>query len=250
MSDPPSDPTVDIRLIPEFSGSSHSVSEWLDKLELICELRGITGLHNIVPLRLTSGAFAVYQQLSSSDKKDYKKIKDALLLAFAVDQFCAYEQFISRKLGDSEPVDVYLADLRRLAGLFGGLPDTGLICAFVAGLPESVRRMLRAGSRIESMDITQILNRARAMLVEEEAGTVLAGVEGATNVTCRRCGQPNHYARDCLMRSEWRNEGSRSRRGRVRCFRCGIRGHVASSCSGNLVGEGVSAPASSPIPQQ
>ncbi|KAK3863922.1 hypothetical protein Pcinc_030357 [Petrolisthes cinctipes] len=65
------------------------------------------------------------------------------------------------------------------------------------------------------MNISQILNRARAMLVEEDAGTVLAGVEGATNVTCRKCGQPNHYARDCLMRPEWRNEGSRGRRGRL-----------------------------------
>ncbi|KAK3884857.1 hypothetical protein Pcinc_010898 [Petrolisthes cinctipes] len=42
--------------------------------------------------------------------------------------------------------------------------------------------MLRAGSRIESMDISQILNRARAMLVEEDAGTVLAGVEGTVSV--------------------------------------------------------------------
>ncbi|KAK3867507.1 hypothetical protein Pcinc_027036 [Petrolisthes cinctipes] len=32
------------------------------------------------------------------------------------------------------------------------------------------------------MDISQILNRARAMLVEEDAGTVLAGVEGTVSV--------------------------------------------------------------------
>lgn len=118
------------------------MAEWLKKLELVCRLRGVTELHNIVPLRLTEGAFSVYQQLDSKSKGSYDKIKSALTSAFAV-KFIAYERFISRRLHADESVDVYLADLRRLAVLFGGIPDDGLSYAFVAGLPASARHVLR-----------------------------------------------------------------------------------------------------------
>ncbi|KAG0728892.1 hypothetical protein GWK47_031514 [Chionoecetes opilio] len=161
---------TDLCLIPEFDGALHAVGEWLEKLELVCRLRGITELHTVVPLRLTAGAFSVYQQLNSADKNDISKIKAALISALAADKFVAYEQFVTRRLQDSESVDVYLADLRRLAALFGGIPDNGLICAFVAGLPSSVSHILRAGSRLEDLDVTQVLSRARAVLVEGGAG--------------------------------------------------------------------------------
>ena len=51
---------MDLRLISEFDGESQSVVEWIDKLELVCRLRGIKDLHTIAPLRLVGGAFAVY----------------------------------------------------------------------------------------------------------------------------------------------------------------------------------------------
>lgn len=67
--------------------------------------------------------------------------------AFPVDKFIAYEQFGDRRLSDRESVDVYLDDLRRLAVMLGGIPDADLSSAFVAGLPDSARHGLRAGSR-------------------------------------------------------------------------------------------------------
>ena len=66
-------------------------------------------------------------------------------------------------------MDVFLSDLRRLALLFGGLSDSGLICAFVAGLPESVRHTLRAGTRVESLTLNEVLGRARALLADESS---------------------------------------------------------------------------------
>lgn len=54
---------------PAFDGTSQAVLEWLRKLEMVCKLRGITGLHSIVPLQLTGGSLSGYQQLTGSDKK-------------------------------------------------------------------------------------------------------------------------------------------------------------------------------------
>ena len=128
---------IDLKLIPEFSGNNQqSVAEWLEKVELVCKIIGIADLASVVPLRLTDGAFAVYQQLAETDKENFNRIKEALLKAFAVDALVACEQFVTSKLKHGEAVDVYLTELRRLSILIGGLPDRAIACAFVAGLPE------------------------------------------------------------------------------------------------------------------
>ena len=251
------DAAADLRLIPEFDGASQPVCEWLEKVELVCELRGITGLHVVVPLRLTGGAFAVYQQLEAADKKSYKSIKKALTSAFAVDRYEAYEQFERRKLRHGEAVDVFVSELRRLAGLFGGMPDGSLACAFVAKLPESARRALRAGTRIEDMTLSQLISRARSVLADEEPHTVAAAAGEsaqaaavAVAVKCYSCGQPNHIARDCLSgRGQRGRGGSRGGRASWRCYSCNRMGHVASACPENGSGEVSSAPASSPVRQ-
>ena len=111
---------MELRLIPEFSGdSTQNVVEWLEKAELVCKLRGVAHLESVLPLRLTGGAFAVYQQLPDAHKQDIGKITKAFRTAFAVDSFTAYEQFVGRRLQHGETVDVFLAELRRLAVPFG-----------------------------------------------------------------------------------------------------------------------------------
>lgn len=253
--------SLDLRLIPEFSGSrGNSVSEWFEKLELVCRLRGVTDLKTVVPLKLTGGAFAVYQHLPDKSKEDFKTVKNALISAFSIDAYVSYEQFISRRLKPDESVDVYLADLRNLANLFGGIPDKALTCAFVAGLPDSVRRLLRASSRIETFTLEEVLARARAVMTEDQAcvGTaaIAAGIRYEARsqqpnkrelMTCFECGEPNHIARDCLRRRRGPKRTTDSdRRRNVRCFRCDGLGHRAAECPGNEQGEKSHAPVSSP----
>ena len=221
----------------------------------------------------------MYQQLSDEQKGSGAKLKEALLAAFAQDSFLAYEQFIGRKLRPGEAADVYLADLRRLASLFGGVSDTALACAFAAGLPDSVRQILRAGSRMESLRLDQLLARARSIMADDGYGVAAAatgrsafgggrrpppprgagggggqsqsagagsrgparGADGG-GMLCFVCNGPNHLARDCLLRRRSPNGGQRSH---VRCYRCGNGGHTAATCQGNDTGE-ESAPAFSP----
>ena len=213
---------MDIRLIPEYDGASTiSVVEWLDKVELVCKLRDIECLEEVIPLRLTGGAFTVYQQLDEEKKRDAACIKEALIAAFERDSFVAYDAFIARRLGPNETVDVYLADLRRLASLFGGVPEAALACAFVSGLPDSAKHILRAGSRMETMSLSQLLARARSVLVDGAPGVAASanGVCGSApnekktstrkQVLCFTCNGPNHLARDCLSRANSANRRQR-----------------------------------------
>lgn len=250
---------VDLRLIPEFSGDGTcSVQEWLEKIELICHLRGVSRLENIIPLRLSGSAFAVYQQLSSGDKSSVSAIKTALIGAFGIDKFSAYELFVSRKLKAGESVDVFLAELRKLASAFGGVSDDTLACAFVAGLPEASRRLLRAGARIESMSIFDIVLRARTIVTDSESPPLCAAGRSGREQTCFECGMPNHIAKNCLRRratqsthrlSTDERPNVRSAGGRRRCFRCNSFGHLIAACPENGSGETVDAPASSPTNQ-
>ena len=59
----------------------------------------------------------------------------------------------------------------------GGLPDKVLSCAFVAGLPDAVRQLLRASCRMDMLTIEQLLARARAIMSEETAVVAAARSE-------------------------------------------------------------------------
>ena len=68
-------------------------------------------------------------------------------------------------------MDVYLAELRKLATQFGGMTERGLVCAFIAGLPEHAENLLQATTRVDDLPISDILARARAILKDRLAGT-------------------------------------------------------------------------------
>ena len=56
-----------------------------------------------------------HQQLTAQQKESFTEIKNALLSAFSLDKFQAYGRLVERKKQNGEPVDVYLAELRRMA---------------------------------------------------------------------------------------------------------------------------------------
>jgi hypothetical protein len=98
----------------QYDGSG-DFSEWIRKLELVARSQKITDLENFLPLFLSEGAFSVYENLDENVKSSYEKLKAALLSCFSLNAFQAYKKFTSRCLKPGESVDVFAADLKRLA---------------------------------------------------------------------------------------------------------------------------------------
>ena len=150
-----------------------------------------------------------------------------------------------------ETVDVFLAELHKLAIPFGGMTEWGLVCAFIARLPEHTEKLLQATTQVDNLLISEILPRARAILKDSFTGTGLAATaaqlpgcqekETTAPRRCYICQGPNHMARDCLR---W-CESPRPRKF-LTCYRCKRQGHIARNCPENKQGDKSSAPVSSP----
>ena len=93
--------------------------EWLEDLELTCELCEITKVEWVLPLRLKGVARETYWQLIKELQDDVEEIKHALVKANGMDLFVAIKQFTRCCLHPEETIDEFLADLQRLAKLVG-----------------------------------------------------------------------------------------------------------------------------------
>ena len=189
----------DVRLIPEFSGAATDtpILEWSEDLELTCELCEISKTERVLPLRLKGAV----QQLSKEQRDDVEEIKSDLIKAYGTDSFVAFEQFTTHRLRPEETADELLTDLQRLARLVGETPpECWIKSAFVNGLPSDVKGLLRSSTSLETLTLRQVLERARAVLVDtrDEHLAAIARPEQTlhtpnilksrqSDVTCFRC---------------------------------------------------------------
>ena len=134
----------DPKLIPLFnrSDSRQSVVEWLEKAELIYQLCGVKFIKSVILIRLSGHAYTVYQQLNEEKCTDFSCVQKRLYTAFAQDPFTAWKQFAVHRSRPREMIDVFLAELHRLAVLFEGMSVEGLQCVFVGRLPEHAEQLI------------------------------------------------------------------------------------------------------------
>lgn len=151
----------DYRQIPEFSGTTtdEPVIQWIQRIEMICDLCKRTDIELILQLCLQNGALAVYQQLNKKEKVSLQHIEQALIAPYAPDLFNTYGQIVARRLRPDEAANEYLADLQQLDLL---IRDREMACDFVSGLSQHVRRLLRASTRMNAMTLEQLVARVGA----------------------------------------------------------------------------------------
>ena len=219
----------------KYSGDG-DMTVWLKQAHLAKSLLKLKDLAVVIPLFLDGPAFAVYDQLSDAEKQDANKIEVALRTAFAADKFLAYDEFRNRLWRNGETVDVFLADLKRLAHLanikFEDNNEEVIKLAFVMGLPSRVAAQLRATPKIEALDLNAVLQISRALMSEAsrsesfEVGAVAQTNESKLNSGCFVCGGP-HYRRNCPKVKD------------IICYACNKPGHVARNCKSAGNGKGV-----------
>ena len=102
----------------------------------------------IIPLRLMDGAFVVFQQFKEEYKRDFDWMKAALYTGFAADGFMAFDQF-------------------------------------VWWLPDRVKSLLCASTRMDGLSIEQLLAQAQASMKDNtmEAGLAVAAVQATQDET-------------------------------------------------------------------
>ena len=141
------------------------IVEWLEHVEMVFELSALDRMEPTPPLRLPGFALAVYRQLSQEQKMDLEEIMRALMTAYSMDAFNAFDEFTAQRPRQNETVDEFLADLHHLTRLVGEpLPERWMICACVSGLPQHVRQLLWPSSRMETLTLEQLLTWARAVM--------------------------------------------------------------------------------------
>lgn len=219
-------------LIKQFDGSG-DFSEWLKKLELVCKLQRVKDLQTVLPLFLSGGAFAVYDGLSENVKSDYGALTNALSQAFSANCFQAYAEFTARRLLPGESLDVYASDLKRLAKLVDPfVSDDWIKSAVVHGLPADTQNQLKAACCLQSMELSDVMARARNLLGSESSNFGVVAKSNGYNAIrqgpkrrCFICNKEGHLASSCpLKKGEVSN---------VTCYRCGEVGHYATKCSNN-----------------
>lgn len=84
----------------------------LEKTECACKLFKIKEPATAISLRLTGGAYTVYQQFR--DDADLDKIQHSLYKASGMDTFVAWQQFVGWWLHPGETVDIYLVNLHKI----------------------------------------------------------------------------------------------------------------------------------------
>ncbi len=230
-------------MVKAFDGSSSEVACWLKKVKLVVQLKKVGDLATFIPLYLEGPAFEVYDQMAENDKEDADKIEETLLNAFGQNSFDAYDSFRQRSWIVGEAVDVFLADLRRLARLAKVEDDILLLRAFVVGLPSDVASQVRATADIENSTLDRVLQLARVLIANRTNGIGLAVTKPTMkirNTGCFKCGEQGHVAKFCTSNVRQLKKGLSD----VVCYRCGGKGHISRNCSVKESGK-LDAPAAS-----
>ena len=198
------------------------VEEWLERVNVVCDVQGIKDARRIMPLLLEGPAFSVFMNMPERDRNAKGGIESALRRTFGMSKYVAYEMFANLKCLNDK-VDMYAINLKRLAKSAGIESKSVIKCAFVCGLPRTVSNAIKALHNEDSLSLEEVISVAKSMTECASSVQSCAMVRDDTVriVTCGNCGRQGHASRSCF-----RNRGGNARK----CWICGDERHLANAC--------------------
>ena len=206
------------RSIRPFDGDGDIVA-WLSKVELVAKLSSVKDAALLVPMFLEGGALALYLELDESKKNDYSALSRELIRAYSDSQSVSFCKLKAAQW-TGEPVEVFANNLRRMARGCG-LEKEGLEqvvkLAFINGFPDSISVELQQVEGVDSMVVSQLINRAR--ILATSGPRFRSSVSGdVAAVTVTKVGEKKEEKKDDEKKKEFE------------CYRCGSDQHGWKRC--------------------
>ena len=139
--------------------ASGDVNEWFKRYEICCKANGWNDATKALklPTLLEGEALAVWLELSEEQQQSYATAKKELSIALMPMEFVSLDNFHQRMMRPGEALSVFVHDLKKL--LEQAMPELDapareqlLLHQFLAGIPDSVSRQLRATGEIKTLD--------------------------------------------------------------------------------------------------
>ncbi len=254
-----------------FDGTG-DVTRWIARVEFALELDDVAAEKQAAAIaaKLDGAAFDTYQGLSTADKKNAAKIKEALGKTYGLGRLEAWQQALQYRVGPGDAIDAAAEHLRKLVGVVGQADegenpcDRIAACMLVRALPADVSAsvQMQCGAELKFSEVRECAKRLMAGYAGGETGAV-ASQKGSRRENkrgaCYTCGGDGHFSRDCPQKGGSAGSGSCRRCGGEghfaaqcptprRCFGCGGTGHIQVNCPKNgqagaaLVGDAAPAP--------
>ena len=149
---------VGLEMVKTFSGEGDVVA-WLKKIQLVARLQKLEDRASFLPLYLEGDALNLYLEMKEDDQKDVGKIEARLKAAFTEGPIASWVR-LGKKRWAGEQVDVYVNEIRRLAGLAGyegeGLERTVKL-AFISGFPDAIATALERVKGFSTLPVSDLV---------------------------------------------------------------------------------------------